>query len=157
MNGTPKEPLKCLECGDTHLLMNFPLLNKSDKVVHILQEASTAREIGKCFHRINASLDDRHANHQSTIVGIECTISNQIISILINLGATLSLMTPRMMDNYEIAKVRHAKPWLVQLAIGEKRKVTEFIANCEAKMEDRVTRINLNIFPLQSYAMIIGM
>ena len=62
-----------------------------------------------------------------------------------------------MMDNCELAKVMHAKPWSVQLAIGEKRKVTEFIVDCEVKIMDHVTRINLNVFPLGSYDMIIGM
>ena len=62
-----------------------------------------------------------------------------------------------MMDNYQLTKVRHAKTWSFQLATGEKRKVTDFIANCEVKFQYHVTRINLNILPLGSYDMIIGM
>ena len=88
-------------------------------------------EIGKSFHRINASLEDRHEYHQSAIVEIEGIISNQNLSILINRGATLSYITPKMMENCHLTKVRHARPWLVQLAIGAKKKVTEFVANCE--------------------------
>ena len=42
-------------------------------------------------------------------------------------------------------------------ATGEKRKVIDFIANCEVKIRDHVTRINLNIFPLWSSDNIIGM
>ena len=61
-----------------------------------------------------------------------------------------------MVEDCQLAKVRHAKPWLVQLATGAKRKVTDFIANCEVKLQDHVTRINLNNFPLGSYDMIIG-
>ena len=61
------------------------------------------------------------------------------------------------MENFQLAKVRHAKPWSIQLDTGEKRKVTEFIANCEVKIQDHVTMINLNILPLGSYDMIIGM
>ena len=36
-------------------------------------------------------------------------------------------------------------------------KVIEFIANCEISIQNHATRINLNIFPLGSYDMIIGM
>ena len=62
-----------------------------------------------------------------------------------------------MIDNCELAKVRHAKPSAVHLATREKIKVTNFIVNCEVKMKYQVARINLNIFPLWSYDMIIDM
>ena len=61
------------------------------------------------------------------------------------------------MENCELTKVRHAKTWSFQLGTGVKRKVTEFIANCEISIQDQVTRINLNVLPLGSYDMIIGM
>ena len=38
-----------------------------------------------------------------------------------------------------------------------KRKVTKFVANCEISIQDHVTRINLNVFPIGCYDMIIGM
>ena len=77
---------------------NFPLLDESNKIVHNLQEASTVGEIGKSSHRINASLEDQQADHQSAIVEIKGTSSNQIFSILIDPGATLSYITPKMME-----------------------------------------------------------
>ena len=49
------------------------------------------------------------------------------------------------------------KSSLVQLDTGEKIKVIDFIAICEVKIQDHVTKINLNIFPLGSYDMIISM
>ena len=61
------------------------------------------------------------------------------------------------MENCQFTKVRHENPWSVQLATGAKRKVTEFIDNCEISIQDHVTRINLNVLPLGSYDMIIGM
>ena len=56
-------------------------------------------DIGKKFHWINESLEDRHADHQSAIVDIEGTLSNQNLSILIDSGATLSYITPKIMEN----------------------------------------------------------
>ena len=97
--GTPKEPLKCWECEGTHIQRNFPLLGESNKIVHNLQEASTVGEIVKSLHRINATLEDWHEYQQFAIVEIEGTISNQNISILIDRGANLNYITPKMMDN----------------------------------------------------------
>ena len=42
------------------------------------------------------------------------------------------------------------------MAVGTREKVIEFIVDCEAKIRDHVIRINLNVFPLGSYDMIIG-
>ena len=62
-----------------------------------------------------------------------------------------------MVENFQLTKVKHARPWSIQLATGEKRKVIKFIANCEISIQDHVTRINLNVLPLGSYDMIMGM
>ena len=103
-------------------------------MLHNLQEASIVGEIGKNYHKIHAALEDWQADHQSTIVEIEGIISNHTLAILIDLGAALSYITPRMMELFQLTKVKHMKPWLVQLATGAKRKVTDFIADCEVKL-----------------------
>ena len=108
--GTPKEQLRCWECGEPILRWKCPRFNEANRVIHNLLEASTVGEIGKSFHKINASLEDRHAYHQSAIMEIEGTISNQTLSILIDLGDTLSYITAKMMEIFELAKVRHMKP-----------------------------------------------
>ena len=126
-------------------------------MLHNIQEASMVQEIGKNYHRINAALEDRQVDHQSAIVEIEGTISNHTLAILIYPRATLSYITPRMMDIFQLTKVKHAKPWLVQLATGAKRKVTDFIVDCEVELQDHKTKIDLNILPLGYYDMIIGM
>ena len=86
------------ECVEPHLKRHFPRLNGANKTLHNVQEASMVGEIGKNFHRINAALEDRQADHQSAIVEIEGTISNHAISILIDPGATLSYIYPRMVE-----------------------------------------------------------
>ena len=89
-----------------------------------MKEASIVRKLGKRFHWINASLEDRREDHQSTIVDIEGTISNQSLSILIDPRETLSYITPKVMEDCELAKIRHEKPWSVELATGARKKVT---------------------------------
>ena len=88
---------------------------------------------------------------------IEGTISNQIIYILIDPRGTLSYINPKVMEEFHLSNIRYAKPWSVQLATGARKKVTEFLVDCEVKIMDHVARINLNVFPLGSYDMIIGM
>ena len=53
--------------------------------------------------------------------------------------------------------MKHAKSWLVQLATWIKRKVLDFIYDFEFSLDGRNIKKNLNIPPLGSYDMIIGM
>ena len=48
-------------------------------------------------------------------------------------------------------------PRLVQLATGKKRKVSEIVKVCDVNLNGFPTRINLNILPLGSYDILIGM
>jgi hypothetical protein len=154
----PREPLKCWECGEPHLRRNCPrLISTARTTVHNLQEASTVGDMGRSMHRINAVVDGRQVDHQSTIVEVEGKIHDNHISILIDPGASLSYVTPGLVELNKLKKVKHAKSWLVQLATGTKRKVTDFIPECELNIDGQSTKLNLNILPLGSYDIIIGM
>jgi hypothetical protein len=72
-------------------------------------------------------------------------------------GATLSYITPDVVESNKLNKQKHAKSWLVQLATGTKRKVVNFIYDLEFILDGHNIRTNLNILPLGSYDMIIGM
>jgi hypothetical protein len=69
----------------------------------------------------------------------------------------LSYITPDVVESNQLKKLKHEKSWLVQLAIGTKRKVVEFISDFEFILDGQNIRTNLNILPLGSYDMIIGM
>ena len=88
---------------------------------------------------------------------VEGKVNNNHISILIDLGSTMSYVTPRVVDSNKIKKVNHAKSWLAQLATGTKRKVTDFIFECELNIDGQSTKLNLNILHLGCYDIIIGM
>ena len=68
-------------------------------------------------------MDGPHAYHQATIGEIEGKVSNTSISILIDTGVFQSYVSPKIIDLCKLHKVKHEKPWLVQLATGMKRKV----------------------------------
>ena len=113
--------------------------------------------VGRSLHRINAAVDGRQADHQSTVVEIEGNINNTHLSILIDPGATFSYIAPGVVDSNKLKKTRHEKAWLVQLETGTKRKVSDFIFDCEFILGGQNTKTNLDILPLGSYDVIIGM
>ena len=55
---------------------------------------------------------------------IEGKILITSISILIDLGACWSYVSPKIIIECKLGKVKHGKSWLVQLAIGRKWKVS---------------------------------
>jgi hypothetical protein len=114
-------------------------------------------DVGRILHQINASIDGRQADHQSSVIEIEGKINNTRISILIELGATLSYITLDVVESNKLKKLKHTKSWLVQLATGTKRKVVDFISDFEFILDGQNIRTNLNILPLGSYDMIIEM
>ena len=84
-------------------------------------------------------------------------IVEQSISILIYPGSTHSYITPRVVEICVFKKVKHRKSWLVQLATGTKRKVNEVVDKCPLVMNGLVTCVDLNVLPLGSYDVLIGM
>jgi hypothetical protein len=111
---SPREPLKCWECGEPHLRRNCPHLSTTNRTVaHNLQEASTVGDMGRSLHRINAAIDGWQYDHQSFVVEIEGKINNTRISILIDPRATLSYITPGVVESNKLKRTKHAKSWLV--------------------------------------------
>ena len=56
-----------------------------------------------------------------------------------------------------LMRSKHEKSWLVQLATGTKRKVTELVKSYSVDMKGMSTKAELNILPLGSYDCLIGM
>ena len=66
-------------------------------------------------------------------------------------------ISPRIIELCKLVPIFFYKPWLVQLATDTKRKVTSLIKNCKLMMNDFITHDDLNILPLGSYDLLIGM
>jgi len=62
---------------------------------------------------INAVVDGRQDDHQFTILFLEGKVNNNRISILIDLGASLSYVTHGLVVSNKIKKVNHSKYWLL--------------------------------------------
>ena len=70
--------------------------------------------------RISAALENQLADHQTSMVKIESMIKNQPNSILVDLGASLSYISPRIVELCKLHQDKFDKSWMVQLAIGTK-------------------------------------
>eukprot|EP00253_Pinus_taeda_P015904 PITA_15904 len=154
--GTARPPLQCWGCGGPHYIKNCPQRKGTEQLSQI-QEASTVGEVGRSVPRINAALEDRQVEYQPTMVEFEGKFSNLPISVLIDPGATLSYVNPKVVERCNLQSVKFKNPWLVQLATGAKRKVTSKINNCSFTIVDQPITADLNILPLGSYDILIGM
>ena len=107
--------------------------------------------------RINAALENRQAEYQTSMVEVEGMINQTPIAILIDLGASLNYISPKMVEKCKFPVEKFENSWLVQLATGAKRKVTCFVKECAVVMDQFETVVKLNVLPLGSYDLLIGM
>jgi len=152
-----REPLKCWECGEPHYLKDCPNRNKGIGNVHSIQEATTIKEITRSIPHISAALENRQAENHTSMVEVEGTLKKTPISIFIDPGASLSYVSPGIVEKCKLQKSKFPKSWLVQLATGTKRKVTDFVKCCALDMNGFISQADLNILPLGSYDVLIGM
>ena len=87
------------------------------------------------------------------MVEVEGKLNQTTISILIDPGASLSYISPDLVEKCKLSIEKFAKSWLVQLATGAKRKVISFLKECTINMDQFETSVKLNVLPLGSYDM----
>ena len=68
------------------------------------------------------------------MVEIEGMLSHKPISILIDPGANLSYVSSSLVEKSKLPVEKFAKSWMVQLTIGAKRKVIDFVKDCTLLM-----------------------
>ena len=107
--------------------------------------------------RIYVALDHRQVDHQSNMIEVEGMIHNQRISILIDSGASRSYIDPKLVERLHLEKHKHERSWIVQLATGTKREVRELVRSCPMNLNGLRTVADLNVLPLGSYHVLIGM
>ena len=120
---------------------NCPLENESARPAYNIHGAETMGQVARVVPRIYAALEDRQADHQSTVVEVAGMIVEQSVSILIDPGSTHSYITPRVVEIFSFKKDKYRKPWIVQLATGTKRKVSELIEKCPLVMNGLITYV----------------
>eukprot|EP00253_Pinus_taeda_P002934 PITA_02934 len=152
--GTARPPVQCWGCGGPHYVKKCPQRKGTEQLSQI-HEASTVSEVGRSVPRINAALDDRQVEYQPTMVEFEGKISDLTIAILIDLGATLSYVSPKVVERCNLQPVKFKNPWLVQLATGAKRRVIAKVNDCSFTIVGQPVMADLNVLPLGSYDILI--
>ena len=122
-----------------------------------IEEEETTGKFVRDSPRIYATLEHLQVDHQSIVVEVAGKIAEQYISALIYPGSTHSYITPRVVDICAFKKLKHRKLQLVHLATGTKRKFSEVVEKCPLEMDGLVTCAYLNVLPLGSYDILIGM
>eukprot|EP00253_Pinus_taeda_P031463 PITA_31463 len=154
--GASRPLVQCWGCGGPHYVKNCPHRKGTEQLSQI-HEASTVSKVGCSVPRINAALDDRQAKYQPTMVEFEGKISDLTIAVLIDPGATLSYVSPKVVERCKLQPVKFKNPWLVQLATGAKRRVTAKINDCSFTIAGQPVMADLNVLHLGSYDILIGM
>jgi hypothetical protein len=121
--------------------------------VHNIQEDTTVEYMG----RIYVALDDRQEGYQSNMIKVEGKIINQYVSILIDLGEIHCYIDPKIVDILHLEKCKLGKSSLVQLATGTKRRIHDMVRSCSISLNGVNTSVDINIIPLGSYDILIGM
>jgi hypothetical protein len=93
-----REPLKCLGCGEEHLLRDLPYMQQNNRRVYNIQEATKINDVARSMPQIYAALDNRQAYHQDLVVDMEGMISNHLVSILIDPCSNLSYVSPEIVQ-----------------------------------------------------------
>src|SRR5271156_6809509 len=84
-------------------------------------------------------------------------LNEQVVFILIDSGASHSYIDFRMVDKCCLSRSKHDCSWLVQLATGTKKRISELVQKCPLNLNGLNTMADLNIVPLGSYHILIGM
>eukprot|EP00253_Pinus_taeda_P019619 PITA_19619 len=153
--GTARPPIQCWGCGGPHYIKNFPNRKGTEQVSQI-HEASTVGDMGRSLPRINAALEDRQAEYEPTMVEFEGKIFDYTIAVLIDPRATLSYVSPKVVEKCKLQTVKFKEPWLIQLATGAKRRVLAKVNNCPSKIAGQSVMADLNVLPLGSYDVLIN-
>ena len=122
-----------------------------------MQEASTVGEVARSMPKFNATLDDHKTNFQPTMIECEGVIAKQLVSVLFDLGASLSYVSPKMVEKCQLSSIKFSKPWLVQLATRTKIRVNAKTQCCPITISGKPTFVDLNILPLGSYDILVRM
>ena len=123
------------------------------KTVHNIQEATIVEDMG----RIYVALNDRQEKYQSNMIEVEGKIINHPVTILIDSGESHCYIDPKIVDRLHLEKSKLGKSSLVQLATGAKRRIHDMVRSCSISLNGVNTNVDLNIIPLGSYDILIGM
>ena len=73
----------------------------------------TIGELARTMPRINAALENRQAEYQNSMVEVKGMINQTPVTILIDPGASLSYLAPKMVEKCKLPVEKFENSWLV--------------------------------------------
>lgn len=91
------------------------------------------------------------------VIKMDGKLCDQVISIFIDPRSNYCYINSALVDMCGFRKEVHEKSWLVQLATGTKKQVHHWVRACEFELNGMPALAHLNVLPLGSYSMLLGM
>jgi hypothetical protein len=117
---------------------------------------TTVGDVGKAY-RIHAAVNNRQAEHQSTVLEKTGTVADQTLSILIDSSATVSFISGAALKRIKVKDFEQDEFIFIEMASGAKQKVGGKVTGCALNLGEFFTRVNLYVMILGSYEVVIGM
>eukprot|EP00253_Pinus_taeda_P007905 PITA_07905 len=135
--GMTRPSVQCWGCGGPHYVKNCPQRKGMDQISQI-HEASTVGDVARSVPRINEALEDRQAEYQPSMVEFEGKISNLSIVVLIDPGATLSYVSPNIVEqSSQLAKCikKKCQIYAIQVGYANQKDKTAMLRNIPVVQE----------------------
>jgi hypothetical protein len=107
--------------------------------------------------QIYVAVNNRQAEHRSTVVESSSTLNHINVKVLFDSGATNSFISPSALENSGLAAYKHEDFKQVEIASGEKQAVGPSVNNCIVDLGVCTTRLKVYVTSLRVYDLIIGM
>jgi hypothetical protein len=108
-------------------------------------------------HMIHAMINNRKAEHQSTVLETLGMIIDQKFTVLIDPKATESFIYSVGLKIINVKVIEQDEFRYVEMASGAKQKVGGNVKDCNDNLGDFVTSVNMYITILGYYDIVIGM
>jgi hypothetical protein len=79
-------------------MRDYPHKQQNNRRVYNIQEATTTNDVARSMPQVYSALDNKHVDHQGSVVKMEGMISNHLVSILIELGSNWSYVSPQIVE-----------------------------------------------------------
>jgi hypothetical protein len=152
-NAQVQSRVTCWRCEGPHYHRNF--LELQSGFVHREGKAPMGR--ASSSHQIYAVVNNRQAEHQSTVVESSGTLNHINVKILFDSGATDSFISLPALEKSGLAAYKHDDFKQVEMASGEKQAVGPSVDNCIVDLGVCTTRLKVYVTALGAYDLIIGM
>jgi hypothetical protein len=117
---------------------------------------TTVGDLGKA-HKIHTMVNNRYAEHHSTMFEMSSTMFDQNFSILIDLGATKSFISSVVLKIIKVNAVEQDAFTYLEMASSAKNKVGGRVTDFNIDLRYLVAKAHLPIMILGSYEIVITM